>query len=89
MKNEGAVLSVKFKSTHNPEQLNKISRDDLEIFRYVPGLLQKYYISEEVTGAFSGFYIFESRSAGSAFRTSELATRIPAGYGVLPETLGV
>jgi hypothetical protein len=89
MKNEGAVLFVKFKSTHSPDQLNKISRDDLEIFRNVHGLLQKYYISEEVTGAFSGFYIFESKSARSAFWTSELAKRIPVRYGIIPESLRV
>jgi hypothetical protein len=67
MKNAEAVLAVKFKSTHNPEKLKNVCNADLEIFRNVPGLLQKYYIAEEATGALSGIYIFENKSARAAF----------------------
>ena len=88
MKNE-TVLLVKFKSTFNAEKLLNVCQQDLETFRNVPGLIQKYYIAEEGTGALSGFYIFETKSAREAFWTSDLAKTIPAQYGVIPETLRV
>jgi hypothetical protein len=89
MKNANAVLLVKFNSTFNTEKLSDVCQQDLEIFRNVPGLIQKYYISEEGTGALSGFYIFETKSARAAFWTSDLAKRIPARYGVIAATLRV
>ena len=89
MKNAEAVLLVKFNSTLGPEQLINTCEEDLKIFRKVPGLIQKYYITEESTGAISGFYIFETRSARAAFWTSDLARTIPTRYGVILETLRV
>jgi len=89
MKNAEAVLLVKFNSTFNAEKLLNVCQQDLETFRNVPGLIQKYYIAEEGTGALSGFYIFETKSARAAFWTSDLAKTIPAQYGVIPETLRV
>ena len=89
MKNVEAILLVKFNSTFNAEKLLNVCQQDLETFRNVPGLIQKYYIAEEGTGALSGFYIFETKSARAAFWTSDLAKTIPARYGVIPETLRV
>lgn len=89
MKNAKAVLLVKFSSTLSPEDLQKTCLEDLEDFRNVPGLIQKYYIGEEKTGAISGFYIFENKNARTSFWKSELAKNIPAKYGVIPETLRV
>ena len=89
MKNAEAVLSVKFKSTFNTEKLLNVCRQDLKTFRDVPGLVQKYYIAEEGTGALSGFYIFETKNARAAFWASDLAKAIPAQYGVIAETLRV
>lgn len=89
MKNSESVLSVKFHSTLPSEALINVCEQNLESFRNVPGLVQKYYIAEENTGAISGFYIFETTSAREAFWTSDLAKDIPARYGVIPETLRV
>ena len=89
MKNAEAVLSVKFKSTFNAEKLLNVCQQDLKTFRDVPGLIQKYYIAEEGTGALSGFYIFESKTARAAFWTSDLAKAIPARYGVIAASLRV
>ncbi len=89
MKNAEAVLSVKFNSTFNAEKLLNVCQQDLETFRNVPGLIQKYYIAEEGTGALSGFYIFETKSDRVAFWDSDLAKSIPARYGVIAETLRV
>jgi hypothetical protein len=49
MKNAEAVLLVKFKSTHSFEEMTNIIQEDLETFRNVPGLIQKYYLLEELT----------------------------------------
>lgn len=89
MKNAEAVLSVKFNSTLNAAALVKACQEDLETFRSVPGLLQKYYIAEESSGAISGFYIFENKEARASFWKSGLAKSIPTRYGVIPETLRV
>ena len=89
MKNAEAVLSVKFNSTLSAEKLLRVCRENLETFREVPGLIQKYYLAEESTGAISGIYLFETKSARAAFWTSEVAKDIPATYGVFPETLRV
>jgi len=89
MKNAEAVLSVKFKSNLSSEKLIKACKDDLRAFRNVPGLLQKYYVAEESTGAISGFYIFENTEARTSFWNSELAKSIAISYGVIPESLRV
>jgi hypothetical protein len=89
MKNAEAILIVKFNSIHSPSQLSDVCVEEQETFRNVPGLLQKYYVAEELGSAISGIYIFENRSARAAFWTSELARQIPARYGVIPETLRV
>jgi hypothetical protein len=89
MKNAEAVLSVKFNSTFSAEDLLKVCQQSLDDFRNVPGLIQKYYIAEEGTGAISGFYIFDTQSARAAFWVSDLAKDIPAKYGVIPESLRV
>jgi hypothetical protein len=89
MKKAEAVLSVKFKSMHSQEKLKNVCMEDLETFRSVPGLVQKYYIAEELTGAVSGIYVFETKSARTAFWNSKLARRIPVRYGIIPHTLRV
>jgi len=89
MKNAEAVLLVKFRSTLSPEDLQRTCLEDLDVFRNVPGLLQKYYISEEFTGAISGFYIFENKKARATFWNSELAKNIPARYGGIPESFRI
>jgi Putative mono-oxygenase ydhR len=87
MKNVQSVLAVKFNSTLSAEKLINVCKENLEIFRNVPGLIQKYYITEESTGAISGIYIFENKTARETFWNSALAKDIPARYGVIPETL--
>lgn len=89
MKKVTAVLSVKFNSSLSQEKLMQTCEEDLNVFRNVPGLIEKYYIAEETTGAISGIYLFDTKSARGAFWTSELAAKIPERYGVVIETLRV
>lgn len=89
MKNAEVVLAVKFNSSLSAEALMTACEKGLEAFRNVPGLIQKYYIAEELTGAISGIYIFENKSARESFWASALAKSIPGTYGVIPETLRI
>jgi hypothetical protein len=89
MKNAEAILVIKFTSKHSPTDLMKTCVEDLELFRNVPGLIQKYYLTEDVTGAISGFYVFETQNDRAAFWNSELAGTIGARYRVMPDTLRV
>ena len=89
MQKVSAVLSVKFQSAHDPQTLLTICEEDLGAFRGVPGLIQKYYITEEESGAISGIYLFTSAHARAEFWNSELAASIPERYAVRPESLRV
>jgi hypothetical protein len=86
---ETSVLAVKFNSSLPSDDLNAVCEKDLYKFRKVPGLLQKYYVVEDSSGALSGLYFFESKAARSAFWNSALAKEIPGTYGVIPESLRV
>ena len=89
MKNAESVLSVKFNSGFSAAELTSVCMEDLEAFRNVPGLIQKYYLAEESTGAISGIYIFETETDRATFWASDLAKSIPARYKVIPESLRV
>ena len=89
MKNAEAVLSVKFESSHNPDDLLRICNEHLQDFREVPGLIEKYYLVEELSGAISGVYLFTTKTAREDCWTSELAKDIVALYGVKTATLRV
>lgn len=89
MKNAEAVLAVKFKSKLETKELLRVCNENLQDFRDVPGLIEKYYLAEEITGAISGFYIFNTLSAREAFWTSELAKDIVPRYGVIVDSLRV
>ncbi|MBS1653681.1 MAG: YdhR family protein [Bacteroidetes bacterium] len=89
MKNAEAVLAVKFQSAHSAEELMKTCVEDLDDFRNVPGLIEKYYLLEEVSGAISGFYIFKTKAAREAFWKSDLAKNIITRYKVVVDSLRV
>ena len=84
-----ALLCVRFDSTYSLEELNEICLSSLENLRSVPGLVQKYYVTEEFSGSFSSIYMFESRSTRAAFSASDLAKEIPLRYRMIPETIRV
>ncbi|MEO7766150.1 MAG: YdhR family protein [Ferruginibacter sp.] len=89
MKTLKALLSVRFESTYSSKELSQLFQQGLEDFRKVPGLIQKYYVSDENTGIVGGMYLFENKDARAAFWNSKLAKDIPARYGVKIETLRI
>jgi len=89
MKKLKAVLSVRFESNFDFEKLLQLFQLHLEDFKKVPGLLQKYYLSDENSDTVGGIYVFENKDARAAFWNSALAKAIPATYSVKMETLRV
>jgi hypothetical protein len=89
MRTAEALLCVRFISNYSLEELNEICLADLENLRSVPGLVQKYYVAEEYSGAISSIYMFESKSTRAAFSVSDLAREIPLRYRMIPDTIRV
>jgi hypothetical protein len=89
MKTAEALLSVKFNTTLKEQELNELCQADLEYFRSVRGLIQKYYILDSSTRTVNGIYLFETKTARAAYWASKLARSIPRRYGLIPGTLRV
>ena len=89
MKTAEALLSVKFNTTLKEQELSELCQADLDYFRSVRGLIQKYYILDSSTGTVNGIYLFETKTARAAYWASKLARSIPKRYGLIPGTLRV
>jgi len=75
-----AILFVRIKTDVEFEELERRMLERLPQFREVPGLIQKIYARDVVTGDVCGIYFFEDASALEAFRETELARTIPSAY---------
>lgn len=51
-------------------------------FRELPGLAQKYYVTDPKTGEVGGFYLFESAKAADDYLASDLRATIGKAYEV-------
>jgi len=74
------VLFVRLKSDLHFDELKHRLLERKPSFLEVPGLIQKIYGRDPVTGDACGIYFFESREALAAFRETELARTIPDAY---------
>jgi hypothetical protein len=74
------ILYVRVKSDLDPEELERRLNERKPRFLQVPGLVQKIYGRDDVSGEVCGIYFFENREALNAFRETELARTIPAAY---------
>ena len=74
------ILYVRVKSDLDPEELERRLNERKPRFLQVPGLLQKIYGRDDVSGDVCGIYFFENQEALNAFRETELAQTIPAAY---------
>ena len=75
-----AILFVRIKSDLDTQEFDRRLLERRPHFRDVPGLVQKIYGRDEVTGDVCGIYFFETQQALAAFRESDLAASIPAAY---------
>ena len=74
------ILFVRVKSNVDPEELDRRINERKPSFLGVPGLIQKIYARDEVTGDTCGIYFFESKEALAVYRESELAKTITTAY---------
>ncbi len=89
MKTAEAILSVKFNTSLQLEELNELCQADLNYFRSVRGLIQKYYIVDSSTKTVNCIYLFENKTARASYWASKLARSMPRRYGLIPTTLRV
>ncbi len=75
-----AILFVRVKSQLDEKELERRLLERRPRFQEVPGLVQKIYGRDPVTGDMCGIYFFESQAALAAFRDTELAKTIPTAY---------
>jgi hypothetical protein len=78
-----AILFTRVKSALAPDELVRRVNQRMPRFREVPGLIQKFYGSDEETGDVCGIFLFEDENALAAYRNSELAQTAPGAYEVL------
>ena len=76
------LMIVHLKPGLSDDEMDKVLHERAKLFREVPGLIQKYYVREKETGAYSGVYVWDSEESLKAFRESELAKSIPSAYHV-------
>jgi hypothetical protein len=74
------VLFVRVRSDLELDELERRVLDRKPGFLEVPGLIQKIYGRDPVSGDWCGIYFFESNDALARFRESELAKSIPDAY---------
>ena len=89
MKTAEALLSVKFNTSLKLEDLNEFCRADINDFRSVRGLIQKYFVVDPATKTVNGIYLFENKTARASYWASKLARSIPRRFGLIPGTLRV
>jgi hypothetical protein len=76
------MLLVKFHSELTHQDVVRNLEQRLDLFRAVPGLIQKYYAREASSGDYVGVYLFESEQALLDYRASDVARGIPGVYKV-------
>ncbi|MEN8246744.1 MAG: YdhR family protein [Thermodesulfobacteriota bacterium] len=75
-----AILFVRVKSDLDPVELGRRLIERRPRFHEVPGLVQKIYGRDELTGEVCGIYFFKDQDALAEFRGTELAKTIPSAY---------
>lgn len=79
----GVLVTVRFKSSLNPDEVKKRYEDRLPEFRAVPGILQKYYIYDPANEEWGGFYLFDSQASVDAYLSSDLRRSIADAYQIV------
>lgn len=79
------ILVVHFRSDLPDEEMKRRVEERMPRFREFPGLIQKYYSKDPVTGEWGGIYLWDSKASLDAFVGSELQRSIGAAYAVKGE----
>jgi hypothetical protein len=76
------VLAVKFESLHAPAALVEICQADIERLRAVPGLVEKFFLSDPESGALCGVHLFASERDREAYVGSRFFAAVAERYAV-------
>lgn len=74
------ILYVRVKTQLEAGELERRVLERRPRFKGIPGLIQKIYGRDEVTGDVCGIYFFENQDALTAFQNTELAKTISEAY---------
>ena len=74
------LLLFLFKSGLSIEKIEAMTEKRANRYLQVNGLIQKYYVIDNMTGHVGGVFIFDSKESLKAFRDSELAKSTAAAY---------
>ncbi|MGX1929447.1 YdhR family protein [Flagellimonas sp. 2504JD4-2] len=77
------IQVIKLKSKLPEEELLKRAKEREPQFKALQGLLQKYYVKLDQPDQYGGIYIWDSKEALNAYRTSQLASSIPEAYEIM------
>lgn len=76
------VSLVRFKSRLSDDEVQSMFEERADLYRSVPGLVEKIYLRFRETGEFGAVYVWHSEEALMRFRETELARTIPSAYQV-------
>lgn len=76
----GFVQFVKFKSQLDDSLVLKIIDERKFQFMKVPGLIQKFYLKDTITGEFSGIYFWRNQEDYLNFKKTELGQTLSSAY---------
>jgi len=74
------ILIVKFHSGLAESEVQQLLHQRLPAVSATPGLLQKHYTREALTGDYIGVHVFDSEKSLECFRNSELSRSLPHVY---------
>ena len=76
------VSLVRFKSGLSDDAVQATFEKRANLYRAVPGLVEKIYVRFRDSGEFGAVYVWDSEEALISFRGTELARTIPEVYEV-------
>lgn len=77
------LLTVRFKTSLSPDELERRYKERLPEFRALPGLLQKYYLHDPSSDEWGGFYLWDSQASVDEYMKSDLRKSIPETYQIV------
>jgi heme-degrading monooxygenase HmoA len=77
------VSLVRFKSGLSDDEVQARFEERANLYRSVPGLVEKIYVRFRESGEFGAVYLWDSEKALMDFRETELARTIPDEYQVV------
>lgn len=80
-----AIVRFKLSPTVKLADAAAMFKSSTPKYEKLPGLVRKYYLFDEATGAAGGVYLWENRAAADKVYTAEWRKTIAERYGAEPE----